>query len=76
MADLGLIPALNKCSPPSTQLMWIGVFFDTIAMSIGHFGSQGGRGSQIMRGVSQQTSSVPQVHGASHGKDLPCHKVL
>ena len=34
MADLGLIPALNKCSPPSTQLMWIGVFFDTIAMSM------------------------------------------
>ena len=34
MAELGLIPALNKCSPPSTQLMWIGVFFDTLAMSM------------------------------------------
>ena len=34
MRELGLCPALSKCSPPSTQLMWIGVLYDSLTMSM------------------------------------------
>ena len=34
MAKLGLVAAQDKCSPPGTTLTWIGVLFDTLAMSM------------------------------------------
>ena len=34
MEELGLSPALSKCSPPSTQVMWIGVLYDSLTMSM------------------------------------------
>ena len=34
MAKLGLVAAKDKCSPPGTTLTWIGVLFDTLAMSM------------------------------------------
>ena len=34
MALLGLDPALAKCQEPMTTLLWIGVMFDSIAMSM------------------------------------------
>ena len=34
MSQLGLTPNESKCSPPSTTLSWIRVFFDSVAMSM------------------------------------------
>ena len=34
MSQLGLTPNTSKCSPPSTTLSWIGVFFNSITMSM------------------------------------------
>ena len=34
MEELGLIPALNKCVPPSTTLTWIGVTYNSLDMTM------------------------------------------
>ena len=34
ISNLGLQAALEKCAPPSTRMMWVGVVFDTVEMTM------------------------------------------
>ena len=34
IGNLGLQAALEKCAPPSTRMVWVGVVFDTVEMSM------------------------------------------